>query len=80
MLLTLEDRFENFPICTAAWCMRIPIAHIQRGRANKGAIDDQFRHCITKLSSLHFTATEEYKKKSHSAGKSLTEYLVMLEQ
>ena len=29
MLLTLGDRFENFSICTAAWCMRIPIAHIQ---------------------------------------------------
>ena len=66
MLLTLGDRFENFSICTAAWCMRIPIAHIQGGELTKGAIDDQFRHCITKLSSLHFTATEEYKK-SHSA-------------
>lgn len=63
MLLTLGDRFENFSICSAAWCMRIPIAHIQGGELTKGAIDDQFRHCITKLSSLHFTATEEYRKR-----------------
>jgi len=61
ILVTLGDRFENFAVSSAAWTLRIPIAHIQGGEITAGAIDDGFRHCITKLSSLHFTATEEYR-------------------
>ena len=33
------------------------------GEATYGAIDENYRHAITKLSSLHFTSTEIYKKK-----------------
>ena len=62
-LVTLGDRFENFAVSSAAWTLRIPIAHIQGGEITAGAIDDGFRHCITKLSSLHFTATEEYRNR-----------------
>ena len=62
-LVTLGDRFENFAVSTAAWTLRIPIAHIQGGEITAGAIDDGFRHCITKLSSLHFTATDEYRRR-----------------
>jgi GDP/UDP-N,N'-diacetylbacillosamine 2-epimerase (hydrolysing) len=63
MVVTLGDRFENMAVSTTCWTMRIPVAHIQGGEKTKGAIDDQFRHCITKLSLLHFTATEEYRKR-----------------
>jgi GDP/UDP-N,N'-diacetylbacillosamine 2-epimerase (hydrolysing) len=63
LLVTLGDRYENFSITSCAWTMRIPVAHIQGGETTTGAIDDGFRHAITKLSSLHFTATEEYKKR-----------------
>ncbi len=61
ILVTLGDRYENMSIVTTAWVCRIPVAHIQGGEKTLGAIDDQFRHCITKMSRLHFTATDEYR-------------------
>lgn len=63
IVLTLGDRYENFSFCSTAWTMRIPIAHIQGGEVTYGALDDQYRHCITKLARYHFTATEEYRKR-----------------
>ena len=42
---------------------RIPIAHIHGGEATEGIIDEAIRHSITKMSHLHFTAAEEYRKK-----------------
>ena len=43
--------------------MGIPIAHVHGGELTYGAIDDQFRHAITKASSIHFPCTEIYKKR-----------------
>jgi GDP/UDP-N,N'-diacetylbacillosamine 2-epimerase (hydrolysing) len=63
MLVTLGDRYENMAVVTTAWVCRIPVAHIQGGEKTLGAIDDQFRHCITKMSRLHFVTTEEYRKR-----------------
>ena len=63
VLVTLGDRYENMSVVTAAWVCRIPVAHIQGGEKTLGAIDDQFRHCILKLSTLLFVATEEYRKR-----------------
>lgn len=61
--IILGDRFEIFSAATAALCQRIPIAHINGGELTEGAIDDAFRHAITKMSSLHFTSTEEYRQR-----------------
>lgn len=63
ILVTLGDRYENMAVVTTAWVCRIPVAHIQGGEKTLGAIDDQFRHCITKMSHLHFVATDEYMKR-----------------
>ena len=63
VLVTLGDRYENMAVVTTAWVCRIPVAHIQGGEKTLGAIDDQFRHCISKLSTLHFVTTEEYRKR-----------------
>ena len=63
ILVTLGDRYENMAVVTTAWVSRIPVAHIQGGEKTLGAIDDQFRHCITKMSRLHFVTTEEYRKR-----------------
>ena len=43
---------------------RIPIAHISGGEATEGLIDEPIRHSITKMSHLHFVATEEYRIES----------------
>jgi GDP/UDP-N,N'-diacetylbacillosamine 2-epimerase (hydrolysing) len=63
ILVTLGDRFENMAIVTTAWVCRVPVAHIQGGEKTLGAIDDQFRHCITKLSTIHFVAANEYRNR-----------------
>lgn len=63
MLIVLGDRYETIAICLAAVSLRIPIAHIHGGEKTEGAFDDAIRHAITKLSFLHFTATEEYRKR-----------------
>ncbi len=63
LLLVLGDRFEIFGAVTAAQVARIPVAHCNGGETTEGAIDEAFRHSITKMSHLHFTATEEYKNR-----------------
>jgi GDP/UDP-N,N'-diacetylbacillosamine 2-epimerase (hydrolysing) len=63
LVLVLGDRFEIFAACSAALLSRIPIAHIHGGEVTAGAYDEAFRHSITKMSSIHFVATEEYKKR-----------------
>ena len=37
---------------------KIPICHIEGGDLTEGAIDDNIRHAITKLSHLHFASQE----------------------
>jgi len=61
--VVLGDRFEALAFAIASFVNRIPIAHLYGGEATEGAIDDAFRHCITKLSYLHFTSTEEYRRR-----------------
>ena len=57
------DRFEVFSAAAAVHVSLIPAAHISGGEVTEGAFDDSFRHCITKMSHLHFTSTEEYRKR-----------------
>ncbi len=63
MVIILGDRYEAFAAAAAAMVHRIPIAHIHGGELTLGAIDDAIRHSITKMSTLHFTSTKEYKKR-----------------
>lgn len=63
LLVVLGDRFEMLGIATAAALMRVPIVHIAGGEISEGAVDDSIRHAITKLSALHLTATEPYRRR-----------------
>lgn len=63
LLVILGDRFEMLAVAQTALALKIPIAHISGGEVTKGVIDDAIRHCITKMSHLHFVANEEYKKR-----------------
>jgi len=60
ILVLLGDRFEVLSAAAAATALRIPIAHIHGGEITEGAIDDAFRHAVTKMSHLHFVAAPEY--------------------
>ena len=61
ILLVLGDRFEMHAAVVAALPFKLPVAHIHGGEITEGAIDDALRHSITKMSHLHFVATEEYR-------------------
>jgi UDP-hydrolysing UDP-N-acetyl-D-glucosamine 2-epimerase len=61
--VVLGDRFEALAFAIASFVNRIPIAHLYGGEATEGLIDEGMRHCITKLSYLHFTSTEEYRRR-----------------
>lgn len=63
VLVVLGDRFEVFAAAQVAMNLRIPIAHIHGGELSEGAVDDVIRHALTKMSHLHFTATETYRKR-----------------
>ena len=63
IVVVLGDRFEIFSAVSSAMISRIPIAHIHGGEATEGLIDEAIRHCISKMSHIHFTATKEYSKR-----------------
>jgi len=57
VVLTVADRFETIATAVAASYMNIPVGHTQGGEVT-GSIDENVRHAITKLSHIHFPATE----------------------
>lgn len=63
LLVVLGDRFEAFCCATAAQVCCIPIAHIHGGETTQGAIDEAFRHCITKMAHLHFPCCQKYRSR-----------------
>ena len=63
LLVVLGDRYEIFVAVSAATVARVPVAHISGGETTEGVIDEAFRHSITKMSHLHFSATEEYRNR-----------------
>ncbi len=63
MVVVLGDRFETFCMAASAQVCRVPLAHIHGGETTEGAIDEAFRHSITKMSHLHFASCEEYRQR-----------------
>lgn len=63
IIVVLGDRFEIFSAVAAAMISKIPVAHLHGGEATEGLIDEPIRHSITKMSHLHFTATEIYRNR-----------------
>lgn len=59
----LGDRYEMLAAAASAMMHRIPIAHIHGGELTLGAVDDAIRHSITKMGTLHFASTEEYRRR-----------------
>ena len=70
LLIVLGDRYETFAVCAAAVCTCVPVAHLHGGETTEGVMDECFRHCITKMSYLHFTAAETYRKRVIQLGES----------
>ena len=63
LILALGDRYEMFAAVSAAIPFNIPIGHLHGGETTLGAIDNKFRHAITMMSSIHFTATDSFSER-----------------
>lgn len=60
LAIILGDRFEALAFALVCYNRRIPIAHIHGGEVTYGALDEGYRHSITKLSYLHFPCAQVY--------------------
>ena len=63
ILLVLGDRYEMLAATLSAVPFNIMIAHIHGGEVSEGAIDDVYRHAITKISHIHFCSTKLSKRR-----------------
>ena len=63
ILIVLGDRYEILASVISANILKIPVAHIHGGELTFGALDDAFRHSITKMSHIHFAANKVYKNR-----------------
>lgn len=67
-VMLLGDRYEMLAVASAAAVMNIPVIHLHGGEISEGAVDDSLRHAITKLSTLHLTASEPYRQRVIAMG------------
>lgn len=61
IVVTVADRHETLATAVAASYLNIPVAHTQGGEIT-GSIDELVRHACTKLSHIHFPATQNAQK------------------
>ncbi|KAJ7157672.1 UDP-N-acetylglucosamine 2-epimerase [Mycena crocata] len=67
MLIVHGDRLEAFAACTVSAQLSLRCAHIEGGEVS-GSIDEQYRHCNSKLSTYHFVSSETAKRRVLSFG------------
>lgn len=67
IVLLLGDRGEMLAGAVVASYLQIPIAHIHGGDVSS-TVDDSTRHAITKLSNIHFPATDKSASRIRQMG------------
>ncbi len=68
LVLILGDRFEAVATGLALVPFGIPVGHISGGSITEGAIDDVFRHCLTKIAALHACDLPEFARRIQLMG------------
>ena len=59
-----SDRFETLSVAIIAHILKVPIVHLEGGDVTEGGtLDDNSRHAITKLSSLHLVTNLDSEKR-----------------
>lgn len=76
MIMVLGDRYEILPPVLAANIANIPVAHIHGGEVTEGAVDDAFRHAVTKLAHLHFVGAPDYRERVIQLGEDPTRVIL----
>ncbi|KAH9893202.1 hypothetical protein C8Q73DRAFT_836471 [Cubamyces lactineus] len=67
LLVVHGDRVEAFAACTVAAQAGLRCAHVEGGERS-GSIDEQYRHCCTKLSTYHFVSGEAARRRVLALG------------
>jgi GDP/UDP-N,N'-diacetylbacillosamine 2-epimerase (hydrolysing) len=62
-IFVFADKYEMLAPVIAATQFDIIICHVEGGDVTHGALDDNIRHAITKLSHFHFCSNSIYKKR-----------------
>lgn len=62
LVLLIGDRYEIFGVAVACAIQGIPVGHIHGGEVTQGSRDEVYRHLLTRISSIHFVANEEFKQ------------------
>lgn len=62
-VVLLGDRYEILSVALAAFFSGVPVVHISGGDITEGAVDNVIRHCLTKISSLHFPGCMDSAKR-----------------
>ena len=60
-LILVGDRYEAMSTALSCFLNQTKIIHFHGGETTKNMIDEQFRYCISKLSSYHFVSTQNNK-------------------
>jgi UDP-hydrolysing UDP-N-acetyl-D-glucosamine 2-epimerase len=68
LMMLLGDRFEIHAAAIAALVAKVPIAHLSGGDLTEGAIDDAFRHSISKIAHLHFVTNADSARRIAQLG------------
>jgi UDP-hydrolysing UDP-N-acetyl-D-glucosamine 2-epimerase len=69
-VMVLGDRIETALACVLTASLTIPIIHLHGGETTEGALDDNLRHCISKLAYFHFVSRQKYKARLERLGES----------
>ena len=76
LICVLGDRYEMLTAALSASLFQIPIVHFHGGSLTEGAVDDNFRHAISKLSHYHFVECEEFKQRLMQLGEEEEEIFI----
>ena len=63
IVLIVGDRLELLAAASAALPFNIPVGHISGGDITEGALDNQVRHAVSKMSHIHFAAIPEHRNR-----------------
>lgn len=77
VVLLVGDRFEILAAAQAAALAGVPVAHLGGGDVSEGAMDDAFRHAITKLSHLHLATHADAALRIRQLGEDPARILVV---
>lgn len=76
ILLMVGDRYELLSAASAALMFRVPVAHVSGGDVSEGALDNQVRHAVSKMSHIHFVAMREHAARLRQMGEEASRIVV----